>query len=585
MPQVRKLTAPFAVLLACSILFAQKEIQPATVASTEPTAPKAESRPATPKPSPRALTEDQQLGRQMLDASEAAARGLEPPMRSYSLLQIARAYVGSDKARAAGLLRDAFAAAVAIPDDKDLQDTKTRLQQAILQALLPLSQSDVEERLAQADPSVRKGMSDAIVKAYANQKRFGPALDLINRMTAEDEFPYGSGAVLMDALPTAMDGEKRSLFAQAVTSFSQHKHTDVNVHGGGLIGMVLRFGTSMPPKLVLEAIDEVLRQAKESDTEQASITMSSDAGTVGFSSFYEYELFAFLPLLRQLDESRAKSLLEANQDLAAKIRQFPEAVGSLNPELVGKSVKSDDSGKAANSPKKGRSGMSTSVNSGGTVSPEEAVARFRQHELERQANQIIDSAEKDPVQAIAEAATLPASVGDNSLKSPRGDVLEAIARSNVKNHPAIAKQAVDELKKTADDLDPQGQVIYLAKTADLYLQLGDQDSAERIVSKGFKAAEALLEKDSDTDDPNLALKAWWPSTDAYRRFIEVEARISHATTANILKEIKDPETRTLESIVVARELMGVPMRDHQITRRRRVGDGYSTSSMSDGSEP
>ena len=139
---------------------------------------------------------------------------------------------------------------------------------------------------------------------------------------------------------------------------------------------------------------------------------------------------------------------------------------------------------------------------------------------------------------------------------------------------------MDELKKMAEDLAPQAQVIYLASAADLYLQLGDQDSAERIVSKGFKAAEALLEKDTDADDPNLALKAWWPSADAYRRFIEVEAKISHSTTANILKEIKDPEIRTVESIIVARTLLGDPPKGYQITRRKRVGDGYSTTSSS-----
>jgi hypothetical protein len=571
-------------VLACPLLWSQQDAPSQRAESTvtaaikaEPTAPKEA---AAAKPTSAPLNEDQQLGRQMLEIAEAAARGLEPPMRSYSLFQIAQAYVSTDKAKAAGLLRDAFTAAVAIPDDKSVKDIKNRLQQMILEALLPLSQSDVEERLYQADPETRRGISDAIVHAYAERKQFAPALELLTRMTAEDEFPYGSGASLIAAMPPDMAGEKQSVFAQAVASFSQHKHPDVNVHGGGLIGMVLRFGTSMPPKLVLEAIDEILKQGKESDTDPASITMSSDAGTVGFSSFYEYELFAFLPLLRQLDESRAKSLLEENQDLAAKIKQFPEAVGSLDPELVGKSAQSENSSKAGNSPKKGRSGMSTSVNSGSKTSPEEAVATFQRHELERQVNDVIDGAAKDPVQAIAQAATLPAAVGDDLFESPRGRALETIAKINAKQHPAIARQAVDELAKTAEDLGPQAQAIYLASAADLYLQLGDSNKAETIVNKGFKAAEKLLEKDSDSDDPNLALKAWWPATDAYRRFIEIETRISHPATVNILKEIKDADIRTVESIIAARTLLGDPQKGYQISRRRKVGDGYSSSSRS-----
>jgi hypothetical protein len=38
-------------------------------------------------------------------------------------------------------------------------------------------------------------------------------------------------------------------------------------------------------------------------------------------------------------------------------------------------------------------------------------------------------------------------------------------------------------------------------------------------------AEKLLEADANADDPNTALKAWWPSVDAYRRFVEVETKI------------------------------------------------------------
>ena len=152
---------------------------------------------------------------------------------------------------------------------------------------------------------------------------------------------------------------------------------------------------------------------------------------------------------------------------------------------------------------------------------------------------------------------------------------EAIAKANVKSHPAIARQAVDELKKMAEDLPPQSQVVYLASAADLYLQLGDQESAEKIVSEGFKAAAKMLEQDNDADDPNNALKAWWPSTDAYRRFIEIETKISHRSTANIVKEIKDSEIRTVESIMVARTLLGMPMGQYTIARNTKNGkNGY-----------
>lgn len=582
MIKLAKLMVCVAGLLACSLIFAQQDaaqqdaqLQRTSVASekTEPAPPKGPASTAATKPASKALTEDQQLGRQILESSEAMARGLEPPMRAYSLLQIAQTYAPTDKARAASLLRDAFTASLGIPDDKDKQDTKSRLQETILKALLPISQTDVEERLTQAEPGARKSLSTAIIDLYAKQKQFEPAIALVNRLTAEDEFPYASGIALMNAMPPEMSGERQELFAQATSSYGQHsKHGGIRV-GGGFADLVIRFGASMPPKLALEAIDEVLKQAKEAN-ESFSLTVSSEGGTASFDSSYDYALFAMLPLLRQLDESRAKSLLEENQALQSKLQQFPQGMQSLNPELAGNPPKEGDSAKGAESSKSGASpkhrGMSVSTRSG-KASPEEAARAYQQAELQRNAEQIIDSSEKDPVQAIAQASTLPASLGGPLPQSPRGRVLEAIARANVKSHPAIAKQAVDELKKMAEDITGQGQAVYLASAAALYLQLGDDDSAERMVSEGFKAADKMLEQDNDANDPNGALKAWWPSTDAYRRFIEVETKISRRSTANILKEIKDPEIRTVESIMVARTLLGVPMVQYTIAKQPKSG--------------
>src|SRR5579859_2569022 len=578
MIRVSKLIIFVVGLLVGPLIFAQQDPQPqhmATVATAaekaKPAAPKVEA-PAASKPTPQPLTEDQQLGRQILESSEAMARGLESPMRSYSLLQIAQAYLPTDKAKAASLLRDAFMASVSIPDDRDKQDTKNRLQESILRALLPISQPDVEERLPQASPGVRKTLSTAIINLYANKKQFEPAIELINRLTAEDEFPYGSGIALMNAMPPEMSGEKQELFAQATSSYDQHSKHGMRF-GGGFTDLVVRFGASMPPKLALEAIDEILKQAKDAN-EPCSLTLSSDAGTASFDSSYEYALFAMLPLLKQLDESRAKSLIEENQDLQSKLQQFPQGVQSLNPDLGNSPPKSDDSTKNADSSKKGEPpkhrGMGVEMHSG-KVSPEQSAETYRRAELQRNLQQIIDSSENDPVQAIAQAATLPASMAGPLPQSPRGRVLEAIAKANVKDHPAIAKQAVDELRKTAEELTGQGQAVYLASAADLYLQLGDGDTAEKIVSEGFKAAEKMMEQDNDADDPNTALKAWWPSTDAYRRFIEIETKISHRSTANILKEIKDSDIRTVESIMVARTLLGVPMGQYTIMKQPKNG--------------
>src|SRR5262249_13933702 len=139
-------------------------------------------------------------------------------------------------------------------------------------------------------------------------------------------------------------------------------------------------------------------------------------------------------------------------------------------------------------------GLGVSVHSG-KASPEQAAQDFQRAELQRRVQQIIDSS--DPVQAFEQASTLPVSLPGPLPQSPRGRVYEAIAKANVKDHPAIAKQAVDELRKMAEDLSGDAQAIYLASAAGLYLQLGDNDAAERVVSEGLKAAEKMFEQDNN----------------------------------------------------------------------------------------
>ena len=82
------------------------------------------------------LTPDQILANQTLESAESQSRGLEAPMRSYGLIQIAEAFAASDPPKARGLLQDAFSASLAIQDDPF---AKENLQLEIFRLLLPIS--------------------------------------------------------------------------------------------------------------------------------------------------------------------------------------------------------------------------------------------------------------------------------------------------------------------------------------------------------------------------------------------------------------------------------------------------------------
>jgi hypothetical protein len=502
---------------------------------------------------PPKLTPDQILAGRTLEIAESQARGLDAPMRSYALLQIAGAFTSSNPEKTRSLLQDAFSASLAIHDDDDM---KREMQIDIFRLMLPISQSDVEERLTQADPDAAKMASGTIIQRYTNKKEFDRAIDLVQQVTSLGEFPYGPAAKLLEALPPEMNPEKQSLLASAVASYRAHEHKQHLFGGGDLTTMVIRFGENMPPKLALEAIDEILAQARKND-DPLSITVGGDGGSAKFSSTYDYQLFALLPLLRKLDESGANHLVEENAALRATMQQYPRGMDSVSPPPAATSP-------AANSPdSKGPSFMIQ--NGGGNRASAQATMM---QEMQRRKDLILKETDTNPTQAIAEATALPLTVSQFA-PSPRASALEAIARMNMKKQPAAARQALAELRKSIGDLQPRFQAKFLSSAAAIYLEMGDTDRAEDVVHEGIKVAAKMLDEDTNPDDPNNALKAWWPSANAYRQMVEVETKISHPATSKLLEEIKDPDIRTVESITFARALLGLNIKLSRLVVQRK----------------
>lgn len=460
-------------------------------------------------------------------------------------------------------MQDAFSASLNVQDDPF---SRENLQQDIFHALLPISLSDVEERLAQAEPRPRKQAAQEIISRYIEKKQFGKAVDLVEQVASLDEFPYAAGGRLMEALPPEMNAEKQTLFASAAASYRAHEHKGAfgTIGDNSFTGLLTRFGDSIPPKLALEAIDEILSQARKND-DKFSVTVGGEGGSATFNSNYEYQLFAVLPLLRKLDGSGAENLLKENAALQPTMQQYPNGMDSVSPRPAAAPDKD------AAPPRRGAS-FNVSDNSS-KASSEEAMRQ----EMQRRSDLVLKEAESDPTQAIAQASALPLKIAA-WMPSPRASALETIARMNMKKQPMSARQAVAELRKTVTDLPMLDQFQYISSAADIYLQMDDKDKAEDVVGDGLGLAARLLDHDVNPDNPNKALKAWWPSTDAYRRLVEIETKISHPATAKLLQEIKDPDIRALESIMFARALLGLPMKRVTVVEKNKGGNRVRTSS-------
>jgi len=110
---------------------------------------------------------------------------------------------------------------------------------------------------------------------------------------------------------------------------------------------------------------------------------------------YQYRLFELLPVLRELDRSKAEQLSN-NPQVQAQLNKYPNGLQSLDPTVRDTPLRKGE--------ESGMLGVSmTSPGASGKVLQDWHSVEIYQ----RQANEILKQAEDDPRQAIATAATLP----------------------------------------------------------------------------------------------------------------------------------------------------------------------------------
>lgn len=487
---------------------------------------------------PKQMTPEQmKRGRAWLELAEAQAKGLEGGMRAYALLQVAKALEPAQKKHAVELLEDALAASKAIEDDG--METRSRLQQQILQTMVPLEPGKADELLTQLDPAGRESVLRALLAYYRESKQPQRAMEMVYRISAEKEFPYGAGADLMRDLPAEKQAELQQMFITALGSYREHKHPGMTFGAGDFAALITGFYKQLSPDVVKEAISEVLKQAQApppaedgQPQQPQQVSIASAQGSVAMGSMYEFRLFQLLPALRAVDPDEAEKLLKQNREVAGMLDKYPQGMGQLQGPPG-----------AGGGPPRGAMMM---MGSG----PGPGVPGMDRAEMERM-QRIVADAEAHPQDALANVAT---------LASPEMKVqaLQAIARVARKKNPSVAKSALKQALETVPQLRPLEQVLPLRVVAALYLEMGEAGEARKAIEKGLEAAAKLYKQDTDADDPNKALKAYWPSAGAYVGLLRVAGEIAPDWALEQLKEVPDEEIRALAQIGMASALLGQP---------------------------
>ena len=259
-----------------------------------------------------------------LKQAAVRARGLEPGMRSFTLMLASLGLQKCAPKKVRATLIDAFMASVAL---SDADAAKTVLQSTELRELLRLDESTVEQLMPQADPEARAEIQGAMVERAVDRRDFDRALSLLNQIPSDQDYPYAAATQLILRLPAGHQAEKRAIFVNAVAH--DREHSSLGVWGDDLSGMVVRFWRHFPPELVLDAIDQMLDHSK---TDNTQIAMKASSGPINFDNVYQYRLFELLPVLRELDPSKAEQLSNDPQ-VQAQLNKYPNGLQSLDPTV------------------------------------------------------------------------------------------------------------------------------------------------------------------------------------------------------------------------------------------------------------
>jgi hypothetical protein len=550
------------------------------------------------------LPERVALARPILFHAEEAATTADPAARAFLLYRAAGAWLDLDLSHAIVLYRQAFAAARLI----EPISLRKGVERDILSDLVPLSPSALLDLIPQAEPETQVLLYRAVVNFSLTQGDLSGAIKSFDQASAAGIFSERAAALLLGAASTSSTDDRVRIFNSALAAYNSQTPDQSKTWTASRL--VAHYWQSLPADVILSAINIVLGRAAEKDKQHTngSGNISSGRNSLSYKSNTDLELFAVAPALSKLDPPRAAALLAIHPAVEEYLQRFPDGLASFEP-FGSDRISLTPSiflpmGTASYATEKGAHSIGlTSLDmgleftiplnlnqglgvTGSTLSyappgsPEAALLGTG------------NTCPPDVAHILASAGTVPLTRqvpttcgGPNgdwcsyAEQSPRADMLNNIAErcTYYLDEPAARSALTAELELITQ-LKPEQRPEYLTKAADLYLRLGDRDAAASVVQNGFEVAATLFTHDNESSGLKSFPKAVWSSAEVYRRMISLGVNADFDRTRTTVEAIPDPELRELELVMLARSLLGIPV-------RRRIVFYAGGSSMAGHSEP
>lgn len=464
----------------------------------------------------------------LLDEAKVEAGTLEPASAAGLFLVIGQAYTPVDKKKAKEALEIAYQNMRAAMEQSP--DLVGFMAPDLISATVEAAPDTVEQNLP--PEKFRDSALAALVLHHLRyDKDLNRALELFFMMQTDEAMTYPARDLLM-RIPPDRRYDRDRVFGAVLNAYSQKHHRQVGTGSPEDLGtLIVRFWRDLSPSPVRDAIDELLKQAKTGD----AIVMNSPQGTTTFTA-YQFRLFQVLPAMKAIDPIHAEALLRDESQTAELLSKYPQGQQSLDPWLRDTPMKD---------------GEKQETTYAYVRNPSTVPGLANRMEYNRTMEAFSAAAEQDAASAIANATRIPD-------PATRLRVLVGIARKCQSGNPAAAKNAVREaLKSPPENRD----TATLKDAAEIAIRLNDFNTARAAVSAGLKAARRIYNDDSDSDAPNMALKSYWPSVQAYRDLIAVQGKISPDEALETVKNLVDPEVEALEKAMLAATWLNAKLSD------------------------
>ncbi len=532
------------------------------------------------------LEKREALARPLLLHAEAASATFDPTARALVLYRVAGAWLPVDRTRSVQMYREAFAAS-----RESSLTVRQYIQGEIVDDLVLISAGDALDLVPSAEAPIQERQYSAVVAYYLFKADYPAATHAFEVAIANGVFPDRAAAILAASLPATASAERLRVLKLVVDYYRSHPTHDV--FHWRLANLVARFYARLPRELVVQAIDIVLADAEQQDEEHpagGAVTVRFGENNISFLSDYDFQFFAVAPALQHFDATRATELLAKHPQVAASLKRYPD--GLLSVDTRGSSLQDDwirpntnvfrlnlyntaeeaqnlspaDMGLEFTIPRNlnilGVAGLGFGFAYASPTSPEGAVLNSK----ERCPSDVLHRVEL--ARALPLVRKIPMSCGGPYGDSctytdtfPRASVFEDFAvNCEELDNPSASRAALQAELEDLGQIPEKQRVQYLAAAADTYLRLGDREAAAKVVEKGFAAARALYDQEASLAALQNVSKGVWESAEAYRVMTTLGVNVSLDATEKWIDDIPDPQLKELQQVMIARALLGVPIR-------------------------